>query len=306
MPMDENYANEVFLARWLAGELTAEELAGFEVSDVHRQLMAIDNAAKSLSGPEIDVERALALVAEKNQNIQKEPKVRSLWWVAAAAASIALLFAGYTYFFGYKTYSTGIGEKETVLLADGSLIELNANSKLSYKRFGWEEDRIVDFEGEGFFDVQPGGDFTVNTSKGTIAVLGTQFNIRDRKDFKVQCYEGAIVFTPLTTSTTTQLSSGMTLEIKEGELQQSKFSGDGPDWKKGYSSFMEQPFSDVLDELSVQFPVTFELNSIQTDRLFTGRFSHSNLESALKTTMEPMGIIYHISTDKRIITLSSE
>lgn len=305
MPMDENYANEDFLARWIAGALTPEEQAGFEASDVHKQLMAIDNAASSLNGPDIDVEKALALVTEKNQNVQKEPTVRRLWWVAAAA-SIALLFAGYTYFFGYKTYSTGFGEKETVLLADGSLIELNANSKLSYKRFGWEEDRIVDFEGEAFFDVQPGGDFKVRTSKGTVSVLGTQFNIRDRKDFKVQCYEGAIVFTPLTKSNPTELSQGMMLEIKEGQIQETKFSGDAPDWKKGYSSFVEQPFSTVLEELSVQFPVTFELNSVQTDRLFTGRFSHNNLESALKTTMEPMGIKYHISADKRIVTLSIE
>lgn len=304
--MDENYANEDFLARWISGELTPEELQGFEASDVHRQLMAIDNAAQSLSGPEIDVEKALALVTEKNKNVQKELKVRPLWWAATAAASIALLFTGYTYFFGHKTYSTGIGEKETVLLADGSLIELNANSKLSYKRFGWEEDRIVDFEGEAFFDVQPGGDFKVRTSKGTIAVLGTQFNIRDRKDFKVQCYEGAIVFTPLTKSNPTELSQGMGLEIKEGQIQQTEFSGDAPDWKKGYSSFVEQPFSEVLEELSVQFPVSFELNSVQTDRLFTGRFTHKNLESALKTTMEPMGVIYHISADKRIVTLSIE
>ncbi len=305
--MDENYANEDFLARWIAGELTPEELAGFKASDVHRQLMAIDNAAQSLNGPEIDVEKALALVTGRNKNIQKEPRVRRLWWVAAAAASIALLFAGYTYFFGYKTYSTGIGEKETILLADGSLIEVNANSTISYKRFGWEQDRIVDFEGEAFFDVQPGGNFTVKTSKGTVAVLGTQFNIRNRKDFKVQCYEGSIVFTPLNTKfNPIQLSQGMTVEIKEGQIQETRFSGDVPDWKKGFSSFTEQPFTDVLEELSMQFPITFELNSVQTDRLFTGRFSHIDLESALKSTMEPMGITYHISADKRIVTLSSE
>ena len=89
MPMDENYANEDFLARWIAGALTPEEQAGFEASDVHKQLMAIDNAASSLNGPDIDVEKALALVTEKNQNVQKEPTVRRLWWVAAAAEAVA-------------------------------------------------------------------------------------------------------------------------------------------------------------------------------------------------------------------------
>jgi len=110
--MEEKYANEDFLTRWLAGELSKEELEGFKASDVYREIMAIDNAAKTLSGPKIDVESALSLVTLKNQKVQKESKVKRLWVFTAAAACIAILFAGYTYLYGTKTYSTGIGEKE--------------------------------------------------------------------------------------------------------------------------------------------------------------------------------------------------
>ena len=39
--MKEKYANEDFLARWLAEELSEEELSGFMTSDVYRQLMTI-------------------------------------------------------------------------------------------------------------------------------------------------------------------------------------------------------------------------------------------------------------------------
>lgn len=303
--MKEKYANEDFLTRWLAGELSDEELAGFEASDAHRQLMAIDDAAKSLKGPEIDVEKALLTVTSKNQNVQKAPKVKRLWTFSAAAACIALLFASYTYFLGIKTYSTGIGEKETILLADGSTITLNANSSISYRRFNWEEDRAVDFDGEAFFDVSSGNDFTVTTSKGTVSVLGTQFNIKNRKDFKVQCYEGSIEFTPLDTNhSSMRLQKGMEISLMNGEIHQRQFSKNTPDWKNGFSSFSEQPLFEVLDELALQYPIEFQMDAVDVNRKFTGNFTHTHLENALKTTLEPMGIQYHVSADKRIVTLS--
>jgi len=305
MPMEEKYASEDFLARWLAGELSDEELTGFQASNVYREIMAIDNAAKSMKGPKIDTERALSLVTAKNQKVQKEPKVKRLWLFSAAAACIAILFAGYTYFYGIKTYSTGIGEKESVLLADGSLVELNANSTLSYKRFNWEEDRSVNFDGEAFFDIKSGKDFMVNTAQGTVSVLGTKFNIKIRKDLKVQCYEGSVVFTPLDeTNSSMELTEGMEIQLINGQLYQKQFSQNTPDWQNGFSSFSERPLYEVLDELSLQYPIQFKLDTVDVNRKFTGKFTHNNLENALKTTLEPMGVKYHISTDKRIVTLS--
>lgn len=305
MPMKEKYANEEFLARWLAGELSDEELAGFRASDVHREIMAIDKAARSLSGPEIDVEKALSLVTSKNQKAQNKPKVKRLWAFTAAAACIAILFGGYIYFYGTKTYSTGIGEKETVLLADGSIIELNANSTLSHRRFNWQEDRAVDFDGEAFFDIRSGKDFTVRTPRGTVTVLGTRFNIRNRGDFKVECYEGTIVYVPLSENRTdTELTQGTEIQLIDGEILQREIPHSSPDWKNGFSSFSGRPLSEVLDELALQYPIGFNSGAIDVNRKFTGKFTHDNLENALKTTLEPMGIKYHISKDKRIITLS--
>ncbi|MBO0342417.1 FecR family protein [Flagellimonas profundi] len=305
MPMKDTYANEDFLARWIADDLSEEELSGFKTSDVYKEIMAIDDAAKSLSVTEIDVEKALSLVTSKNQNAQKENKVKRLWVFSAAAACIAILFVAYTYFYGTKTYSTGIGEKETVLLADGSIIALNANSTLSYKRFNWEEDRAVDFDGEAFFNIKSGKGFTVNTNKGTVSVLGTQFNINNRKDLKVQCYEGTITFKPMNANLSAlELTQGMEIQVVNGKIHQKEISQSTPDWRNGHSSFSEQPLSEVLDELMLQYPVEFKWNSIDVNRKFTGNFTHNNLENALKTTMEPMGIKYHVSADQRIVTLS--
>lgn len=303
--MEEKYATEEFLARWLAGELSEEELAGFQASDVYKDIAVMDRAAQSLKGPQIDVERALERVTHKIHMPPQKTYKMPLLWLSSVAAAVAILFFGYRYVSGNTTYSTAIGERENILLADGSTVVLNANSSLSYKRFGWENDRTVTLEGEAFFTVTHGSDFKVQTSKGSVSVLGTQFNIRVRKDLKVQCYSGTVLFTPNNSSLApATLTKGMGIQMQGNSIQPLNPNSNGPDWKDGYSSFSDRPFSEVLEELSIQYPVSFVMDSVQTGRLFSGQFTHNSLQSALKTTMEPMGIHYLISADKRIVTLS--
>ncbi|WP_158657062.1 FecR family protein [Maribacter cobaltidurans] len=304
--MNEKYTNEDFLTRWVANELTKEEKDAFETSDVYRQFMVIDQQTGNLTGPEIDTEKALVKLKSRLLESKKIVPVRRLLWVASIAASFLILFGTYIFIFGNKTYSTGIGETETILLADGSSVELNANSSLSYKRFQWNDERSVVLTGEGYFKINSGAPFTVETDQGEIQVLGTSFNVRNRNHFKVQCYEGQISFTPNSNNLNpVQLSEGMQLELSENELLKSSLLNNQPDWKSGFSSFTQRPFSEVLEELSIQYPIKFDMGTIDTERLFTGQFTHSNLESALKSTMDPMGISYSISEDKRIITLSN-
>ena len=96
----------------------------------------------------------------------------------------------------------------------------------------------------------------------------------------------------------------MGILLSKGKIQKELLSKNAPDWKNGFSSFSNQPLYEVLEELALQYPVEFRTKGVDMNREFTGIFSHNSLESALKTTMEPMAVEYHISEDKRIITLS--
>jgi ferric-dicitrate binding protein FerR (iron transport regulator) len=58
---------------------------------------------------------------------------------------------------------------------------LNAASKLSFNEKKWADQRALTLEGEAFFKVQKGQTFSVNTTAGVITVLGTQFNVKERK-----------------------------------------------------------------------------------------------------------------------------
>lgn len=86
------------------------------------------------------------------------------------------------------TITTAFGETRDVLLPDGSLVTLNANSSLEYRK-SWHEkqEREVTLTGEAFFKVtsRPNGfhpKFKVHTPLADVQVLGTAFNMRNRRN----------------------------------------------------------------------------------------------------------------------------
>jgi transmembrane sensor len=83
--------------------------------------------------------------------------------------------------------STRHGSRTTVTLPDGSIVWLNAGSKLLYdKNFGSRQ-REVTLTGEAYFDVKknPGKPFIIHAGKIDIKVLGTLFNVKSYPGEKV-------------------------------------------------------------------------------------------------------------------------
>ncbi|WP_298517000.1 FecR family protein [uncultured Kordia sp.] len=299
--MMENYdTDESFLGRWIAGELSDEERIAFEKTDVFKQFDIINREAQLLDGPTIDVERALQTVKARLANKPKKGKLIKLWRNISVAA-IIILSTG-IFLTSSKTYTTGIGQSQTITLADGSTVNLNANSSISHKRFFWSSNKTVELKGEAYFTVAKGDDFSVETSKGTVAVLGTEFNIKDRADFVLKCYEGKVQFTQNNnTDNTYILTKGMQVAITKDALKEATFTEETPAWKQGVSTFTQQPLSEVLNELSLYFDITFDTSNIDINRLFSGRFYHTDLNNALKATLVPMGITYKKANNKIIL-----
>lgn len=101
----------------------------------------------------------------------------------------------------YNTVTVPAGGEYQLLLADGTRIWMNAVSRLRFPvRFSGKQ-REVFLEGEAYFEVvknkqQP---FIVHTSRGSIEVLGTGFNVRDYKDENkvvTTLVEGKVVYRP--------------------------------------------------------------------------------------------------------------
>lgn len=74
--------------------------------------------------------------------------------------------------------ATPAGRKITVILPDSSRVQLNADSRLSYRKT--VRQRTVSLEGEAFFDVthDAAHPFTIQSGNVVSQVLGTAFNIK--------------------------------------------------------------------------------------------------------------------------------
>ncbi len=112
-------------------------------------------------------------------------------WTALAMAVLALCAVGLGAWWWSQPVSvtTTAGERTTVTLPDGSTVELNGATTLSYAR-GFRAvpvlgptRRRVRLDGEAFFSVVEGDrSFRVETPNAQVEVLGTSFNVRTLTD----------------------------------------------------------------------------------------------------------------------------
>lgn len=126
----------------------------------------------------------------------KESKIKRLSWRWAAAASLLPLIA-LSYYLWFKTdpvtkafekaqtqitqtYYTGPMEQKKILLADSSVVILNANTKLQILDNYDQVIRGVILTGEAFFNVKknPRHPFVIRGGELDIRVLGTSFNVQ--------------------------------------------------------------------------------------------------------------------------------
>lgn len=95
------------------------------------------------------------------------------------------------------TVEAPYGSKTKLYLPDGTLVWLNAGSKMSYAQdFGINE-RSLNLSGEAYFEVTRNEEipFKVHTEELDVKVLGTKFNFRNYKDdleAKVCLLEGKV------------------------------------------------------------------------------------------------------------------
>jgi transmembrane sensor len=78
-----------------------------------------------------------------------------------------------------------------VLLADGSTVYLNRDSRLTYPESFRGESRRVSLSGEAYFDIAPDTKhpFIIDAGKASVKVLGTSFNvITENAESEVEVY----------------------------------------------------------------------------------------------------------------------
>lgn len=297
-----NQHKETFLAKWLAGEITDEELKSLvNEQDFHAYLKlrkALDINEK-LDAP---IEESFSRIKERRKDNRGKVIPLNLKFAIGIAASFIAMFVVFNFFKSNQVVmETNFGEQKSVVLKDGSEVILNSKSTISYNQDNWGNNRTLTLSGEAYFKVAKGKTFSVITENGTVEVLGTQFNVNSTEAFfDVICFEGKV-------RVTTNDSQDHILTPQKGIR---KINGDDtlprmantnqPTWISGESTFESVPLYYVIQTLENEFQVQFESENINTELLYTGAFPNDNLEIALQTVFNPLDISYEFITQSSL------
>lgn len=198
----DDFVADPFFNRWV--KQSDEETSAFwekwleerpEKSDAVAQaksIVAFLNFSAEEASPEEQHEVKMNIMREIRSNHQPSGSMGLFRRYLSVAAVASLLLIGvylvwqFTLLSPYQQYATDFGEQREILLPDSTLVKLNANSNLKFKK-EWAEDQLreVWLEGEAFFEVvkkpeAADGRFVVHTDQLDVEVLGTTFNVQAR------------------------------------------------------------------------------------------------------------------------------
>jgi len=256
-------------------------------------------------------------------NTKEQNKNFRLQFVKYAAA--ILLLIGFSGTIGYfisgsasKTNSefTEIfvpkGERSTVVLPDGSTVQLNSDSHLKFKSSFSSQKRGVELEGEGFFNVthDKSRPFIVETPALQVEVLGTTFD--------VSSYPNDSVITTFLQTGKVKINSNKsdaiylspneaftynktTHESSKSNIQDQRFI----DWTKGILTIKEETIGTLSNKLERRFNIHIKFGDDDVkNHMYTGSIKDEDLNTLLEALAFASSIQYKRNGDT--ITLFSK
>lgn len=172
-----------------------------------------------------------------------------------------------------KTISTPRGKDYELVLSDGTVVLLNADSKITFPTRFAGENRTVKLVGEAYFKVSKNKHrpFIVETGNLYTKVLGTEFNLKayPHSDVNVTLIKGSVAVNA--EGKEVMLKPGQNAEYSEDkDIEVTTVDTEGYiQWKDGYFYFDNVPLIDVVRDLGRWYNVNIEIrnNSLMSYRL---------------------------------------
>jgi transmembrane sensor len=212
---------------------------------------------------------------------------------------------------GWVYLQTQKGITHDVKLPDGSLITLDASSKLRFPiRFTNHKRPVYLDEGEALFNVAKDktSPFTVYTSKFATTALGTAFNIRSyAREHKVSIslIHGKIRVDDLQTKkvNTSKIllpHQQIVLNKQSGTITEADFTDESPitSWRNGVLAFHNASMDEVINSIENRFNVTIQNNSTHAGWSYTGTFKDESLTDVLNTVCLTEGLTCTINKNQ--------
>lgn len=197
----------------------------------------------------------------------------------------------------YSVYRTGTRETKEILLSDGSIVWLNANSQIKTpKGFNGKLRQVSIEEGEVFFNVKKdeAHPFIVQAGSLKVKVLGTSFDIKTYKEFKtisVSVVTGKVAVSNKDKMLSTLIpGKQLVYNANDHQFQLKEIDSDKiMSWQQG-STYLEQA---DFDELAMLIKNIYGLNikaGSQTvkDYRFNLKIIHSLPQEEVLTLIEQL------------------
>jgi transmembrane sensor len=155
-----------------------------------------------------------------------------------------------------RSYGSAVGERRAIALADGSIVELNTDSRVRV-RLGKTERRLTLERGQAMFSVahDPARPFVVSAGGATVRALGTRFAVyRTGEAVRVTLAEGRVeVAAPKAWKTPVTLNAGQEVEAGGVAAQGRPHPVDvaaATAWRQGRLTFHDTRLADAVAEVN--------------------------------------------------------
>ncbi len=247
---------------------------------------------------------------EKRMTYNRSPETgieRTMFtkYLAIAAGFAVLIGISFFIIFYTKSITVPSGRHAEIFLPDKSVINVNAQSTLSYKPYLWKFSRTLKFEGEAYFNVKKGNQFEVISGRGKTIVLGTSFNIYSRdNDYEVTCITGKVKVLDNKEEQNITLNPGQRTSLDIHGRFESRTNIDSQQavsWMKDKFSFTSAPLKKVYEEIGRQYGITIDIPS-ELENTYTGEFFKDNsARFVLNLVSRPFDLIVVQKSDNEYI-----
>lgn len=324
--------DDELIAKYLANEATAEERqeveAWLQISQVNqhhfsqiRKLWEQTEGMTSHEEANVDIDRAWNHF--KSKATAKDPgyqdsgralKKNFLPWLVRMAAVLVVGFAIYLIYQNSvtmlveETVLTASDEAKAKTLPDGSLIAINAKSKVVYPENFSGDVRAVSLEGEAFFEVKSNPDkpFLVKAKGATITVLGTSFYVKaydSLNTIEVGVEEGTVKVATDRANAVLTAGERISIDMASGQIADVKaYNPNHIFWKSQTLIFQNEPLADVFKTLEKVYNITIEVRNPQIlNCKLSGKFYRESADQIIEIIDVNFNITSKREADRFII-----
>lgn len=253
--------------------------------------------------------------SEEQQRVVELSSAKRIWQRVAAVAAVVVMtglgvLAGHWLTpsqqgaEGLLSIRTGVGERSSVTLPDGTEVQLNAKTTVTYDCSMPHDERRVQVDGEAYFKVAKDAEhpFVVSADGVDVACLGTAFNIRnygEERNVSVLLTEGKVRVSAGDADLTMEPNSRVVFDKGSRSMSKQLVNPDNYlCWLNNEIRYNDHTMEEIAAELARNYNIRIVITS---DRLreerFTGYLGHSSLRNVLEVLSMTSNARYYFDQD---------